>query len=309
MRVCLILLLLAAPLSAQRSYESAFGENTLAKCDLIVHAIAAAKRAKIGAAISVQLTLQEVLYGEEKSSEVTAIYTDASLLKEGESVEALFALKALAQNGFSLVGRPVTLASGDGEAKTKLAVCKAYIALERAEEGEARTKAFEDLLAADIEEGGYAGQNAAVELLLWVSRRPSLISKERYERFRRLLGAPNRALAERARKDVNLALQGMVEFSLKDDAFRSVRRGKSREERTEGGKRLEAYFKDHPRAFGNDDAVLAGILARDCQDGESATDRLSGLAEGIKQELKARKAEEEARRAKNDERVRHADGR
>lgn len=308
MRWFLIGLLMAAPLAAQRSYESAFGENTLAQCNLIVHAIAAAKRAKTGAATSVQLTLQEVLYGEEKSSEVTLLYTDTSLLKEGESVEALFALKALAQSGFSLIGKPVVMATGDTEARNKVAVCKAFIALEQMDEGDARTKAFEDLLAADLQEGGYAAENAGVELLLWVARKPSAISAERYERFKRILDGAGRGQSARAMKDVRLALQGMVELSLKDEAFRTVRRGKTREERVEGGKRLERFFKDHPRAFGNDDAILAAALARECKDGDVAATRLSDLAEGIKQDIKARKAGDEAKRAKADERVRHADG-
>ena len=306
--VLLLLMLLAAPLYAQRSYESAFGENTLGKCGLIVHAVAAAKRSKVGAAISVQLTVQEVLHGDEQSNEITLIYTDATLLKDGESVEALFALKALAQSGYSNVGRPVPMPSGDAEAKLKVAVCKSFVKLEAMDEGEDRTKAFEDLLAGDLAEGGYAGQNAAVELLLWVSRKPALVNKARFDRFRGILAENKSGLDKRAVKDVELALQGMVEFSLKDAAFKEVRRGKTREERIAGGKQLEAYFKDFPRAFGNDDAVLAGALAKDCKDGETAVDRLNELSEAIKRELKARKIEEEGKRTEGDERVRHAEG-
>lgn len=308
MRLWLLIVLLASPLFAERSYESAFGENTLAKCDLIVHAIAAAKRSKVGAAISVQLTVQEVLHGEEKSSEITLVYTDSTLLKDGESVEALFALKALAQSGYSNVGRPVPMPSGDAEAKLKVSVCKSFLALEKMEEGEARTKAFEDLLADDLTVGGYAGQNAAVELLLWVSRRPGQVTKTRFDRFKRLLAENKAVLDKRAQKDVELALQGMVEFALKDAAFKAVRRGKTREERIEGGKLVEAYFSEYPRAFGNDDAVLAGALAKDCKDGETSATRLSDLSDAIKRELKARKIEEEGKRSEGDERVRHAEG-
>ncbi len=309
MRAALLLLfVLAAPLCAQRSYESAFGENTLSKCDLIVHAIAAAKRSKAPGAISVQLTVQEVLHGEEKSSEITLIYSDATLLKEGESVEGLFALKALAESGYACVGRPVPMPSGDAEARAKVSVCKEFLALEKMEEGEARTDAFEDLLAADLAEGGYPGQNAAVELLLWVSRKPGQVSRGRYDRFKGILAENKSRLDKRAQKDVELALQGMVELQLKDASFRSIRRGKTKQARVEGGNELAAYFKDYPRAFGTDDAALADALAKECKDGETAKENLSDLAEAIRREIKARKIEEEGKRTEGDERVRHAEG-
>jgi hypothetical protein len=305
--VLLLLVILAAPLCAERSYESAFGENTLAKCDLIVHAIAAAKRVKIGAAVSVQLTVQEVLHGEEKSSEITLIYSDSTLLKEGESVEGLFALKTLADAGYSCIGRPIPMPSGDAEARTKVAVCKRFLALEEMEEGEARTDAFENLLASQIAQGGYPGQNAAVELLLWVSRKPGQVSKARYDRFKGVLAESKSILDKRAQKDVELALQGMVELQLKDASFRSIRRGKTKQERMEGGKELAGYFEDYPRAFGTDDASLADALAKECKDGDTARDNLSTLAESIRREIKARKIEEEGKRTEGDERVRHAE--
>jgi hypothetical protein len=304
----LLMFLLAAPLCAERSYESAFGENTLAKCDLIVHAIAAAKRSKAGGAISVQLTVQEVLHGDEKSTELTMLYSDSTLLKEGESVEGLFALKALADSGYSSVGRPVPMPSGDAEANAKVSVCKEFLALEKMEEGEARTKAFEDLLATDIAEGGYPGQNAAVELVLWVSRKPGQVNKARFDRFRGILDAAKSSLDKRAKKDVELALQGMVELQLKDLSFKAVRRGKTKQERVDGGNEVAAYFKEYPRAFGNDDAVLADALAKDCKDGETARDVLTDLAEAIRREIKARKLEKEGERTDGDEHVRHAEG-
>lgn len=306
--VLLLCLVLAAPLCAERTYESAFGENTLAKCDLIVHAIAAAKRSKAPGAISVQLTVQEVLHGEEKSTEITLIYSDTTLLKENESVEALFALKAMADNGYSCVGRPVPMPSGDAEARAKVSVCKEFLALEKMEEGEARTEAFENLLAADLIEGGYPGQNAAVELLLWVSRKPGQVSKARYDRFKGILAENKNHLDARAQKDVELALQGMVELQLKDAAFRAIRRGKNKQARVDGGNELAAFFKDYPRAFSADDAALCDALAKDCQDGDTARDNLSDMAEAIRREIKARKLEEEGKRTPGDERVKHAEG-
>lgn len=309
MRVLLIALFFCGPLLAQaRVYESAFGENTLAKCDVILHATASAVRKSLGGAISVDLTVQDVIWGEEKAKEVKLIYTDKTLLKEGESVEGLFALKALAGQGYSPVGRPVALSSGDGERSSKIAVCRAFIELEQQEAGEDRLRAFEDLLAYHLSLGGYPGRNAAVELMLWVARKPGQVTRARFDRFKTLLASARQALDNRTRQDVQLALQGMVETRLKNDCFREARRGKAKADRVKAIAELAEFVKEYPRAFVEADAKLADAMAKECQDGETARTALEDLASEIRRELRARQIEEEARRAEEEERVRHAQG-
>lgn len=307
----LILFLLAAPVLSQeapRAYESAFGENTLSKCELIVHAVASATRKSVGAAVAVDLTVQEVIYGTEKATELKLLLTDSTILKQGEAVEALFALKPLAERGYSLIGKPVVTSGNDGEKSAKIAVCRAFIELESSEAGEARTTAFEDLLALHLDEGGYPAQNAAVELLLWVARKPALVSRARFDRFRTIAAAAKARLDERSRQDVELALAGMVETRLKDKAFRDVRRGKTNAERLKGGSDLAEYFRDYPRAFVESDATLAEALAKVSVDGETARQALIDLGADIRRELRARKIEEEGKRESEAERVRHATG-
>ncbi|KAA0218190.1 hypothetical protein EDM80_01380 [bacterium] len=309
MRPLLLALLCCGSLLAQeRSYESAFGENTLARCDVILHATASAVRKSLGGAISVDLTVQDVIWGEEKAREVKLIYTDKTLLKERESVEGLFALKVMAGQGYSPVGRPVVLSDSDGERSSKFAVCRAFIELEQQAAGEERLKAFEDLLAYHLSLGGYPGRNAAVELMLWVARKPGHVTRERFDRFKALLAASSQALDNRTRQDVQLALQGMVETRLKNDCFREARRGKAKADRVKAVTQLAEFVKDYPRAFVEADAKLADALAKECQDGATARTALEDIASEIRRELRARQIEEEARRAEEEERVRHAQG-
>src|SRR5690606_34256128 len=109
----LAILLLAAPLAA--AHESNFGRVILANCDLVVQGVASATRVEMKASVRVELAIESVLYGEQKQTDIVVFYNDPALLKKGEAVRGLFALKKLAEGGFNIVGKPVLTPAGDVE--------------------------------------------------------------------------------------------------------------------------------------------------------------------------------------------------
>jgi hypothetical protein len=299
-RAMLISLLLGcAALAAQdppRGYESNFGEVILASSDLIIQGTAGASRSRVAGAWRAEVTVEQVLYGECKANEVRVFYSDEGVLKKGEAVPALFALKRMAEGGFSMVGRPVALPDAALERETRLRVCREFVALEKNAPGEERTRLYENLVALHIAEGGYAAQNAAIELMFWVKRRPHEVTRERFDRFSKARANADRLLDTRTRADLDLALSGMVETRIKDLSFKQARRSEKAADRLAAVKDLAVLVEKHGSAFTDADARLADAMAREAGQGDEIKRELTDLARSIRAVVAARKAERESRR-------------
>ncbi|MCC6575497.1 MAG: hypothetical protein IT462_17095 [Planctomycetes bacterium] len=297
-RLLVFILLLAAPLCAAeakpRVWESNFGEAILANCDIVVLGVAAAQRLQINGATSVEITVQEVLYGEEKATTISVLLSDTGVLKREAAVEGLFALKRIAGKGYSLVGKPEEAASGDQERDMKLSVAQAFIALEAEEAGAKRTQAYLDLLARHLLQGTYTAQNAALELKLWVQRRPELVTREIFDRFVKLHSEMGVAKSK-IRADLFWALTLMVERKIKNDEFRQARRGKTTADKGKAIDALVALRENYTAAFGEADARLCDALAKDDSYSDAQVSSLTKLADAIRAEL--RRLEEERKRA------------
>ncbi len=289
-----------APLSAQpadapkaRTWESNFGQVILANSDVIVLGVAAAKRSQVAGATAVEITVQDVVSGEEKAATITVVLSDPGVLKKDAAVEGLFALRRMAGSGYRLVGKPEEAPSGDRERDLKLAVTREFIALEKLDEGEARTEAFLSLVQAHLQRETHAAQNAGLELKLWVRRKPELISREIFNRFVRAHEELARGPAK-ARNDVFWAVTWMVELKIKGEEFRNARRGKTAAEKTQAVDALTGLRETYPEAFDEADARLCEGLAKDEGFNASQAGKLTDLAAAIRAELRRR---EEARRA------------
>lgn len=304
--VTLLLVLLATPLCAE--YESNFGRVILAESDLIVQGVAGAQRLRVGSALKVQITVEEVLYGEEKARELTVFFTDENLIPKDKAVRALFALKRVAQGGCNIIGKPVLTPESDVEEQDKLSVVREFVKLERQAEGEERTKQFYELLLKHVERGGYYAQNAAVELMFLVQNRGSTITQERFDGLVAARENSNSRHTTKTRTDLDLVQQGMVEVRIKGLKFKAARRGEKSADRRSAATELKTLVASYPRAFTLEDAKLAEAIA-DASTDERLADSLRDTAKEIRQQIAVR---EVAERAKNDEaerRIKHAEGR
>jgi hypothetical protein len=287
-RLIALLVIFAGPLTA--AYESNFGRVILAESNLVVQGVAAAKRTKLRASVKVELTIETVLHGEEAATDVTVYYTDPESLGE-EAVRALFALKALADGGYSLVGKPVLTPVGDPEEADKLRVAREFIALEDEAETEARADAFWDLLIDHVNLGGYPAQNAAVELMYIARNRGGLITEERFDQVITAREAAASRLTKQSKEDLKLACQGLVEAKVKTLKFKHVRRDEKAADRREAANALTRLQADYPRAFTEEDAKLCDALQEVGED-TRLHDTLGELARAIRAEIKQREQEE-----------------
>ncbi|MCB9933596.1 MAG: hypothetical protein H6841_09260 [Planctomycetes bacterium] len=302
-RLIAILLLCAAPLCA--AYESNFGRVILANSDLVVHGVASATRVEMRSSTKVELTIESVLHGDEKQTEVFLFYNDPDLLKKGEAVRGLFALKKLAEGGYSLVGKPVLTPAGDAEEADKLRVARAFIALENEAEGEGRTARFWELLVEHLKLGGYPAQNAAVELMFVARDRGTIITEQRFDDVVAARDSALNRLTKQTKEDLKLACQGMVEAKVKNAKFKRVRRGKDKSEQRQAAEDLSSLQVDYPRAFTEEDAKLADALGKDSDD-THLNEKLNELAKAIRAEIRIREAAERDKAREAGERVKHA---
>ncbi|MBX3458419.1 MAG: hypothetical protein KF696_00475 [Planctomycetes bacterium] len=286
-RWLLVVLLCATPLCAE--YESNFGRVILSQCDLIVQGVAAAKRTRVVGGTKAELTVQSVLYGETKLREISAFYTDANLLKKDEAVRAMFALKKMADSGYSIVGKPVLTPESEPESVAKVDVCKAFVALERQEQGSERTGAFWDLLIAHIRQGGYPAQNAAVELMYIARDRGSIITEERFQQVQDARADARKALLRQTQDDLALASQGMVEARVKTLKVTRIRRGEKQQDRRDAADELAKLVETYPRAFTESDAKLLDATAAESDDAR-LKDKLAEISKRIMHEVRMREA-------------------
>lgn len=290
-RTLLLLLLCAAPLCAE--YESNFGRVILSQCDLIVQGVASAKRTRVGGGTRAEITIEQTLYGETKLRELSAFYTDRNLLKADEAVRALFALKQMADGGYSIVGRPVVTPEGDAESPAKLDVCKAFIELEAKESGDARTQAFWDLLTGHVKQGGYPAQNAAVELMFIARDRGAIITEDRFDKLQQAREQGRKALLKQTQDDLALASQGMVEARIKKLKLTRVRHGEKQQDRRDAADALYKLVETYARAFTESDAKLIDAIAADSDD-QWLKDKLAATSKLVMHEVRMREARKRA---------------
>jgi hypothetical protein len=293
--IALMLALTAGAAPAQIA-ESNFGRVILSQADLIVLGVASATRTRRGGAAVVEISVEQTFHGREPAGAGISLFlTDPSALPADKALRGLLALKRVAEGGYTLVGRPVDVAESDPDAEDKLAVLRAFLALEGLPEGEPRTRAFWNMLLRHVRTGGYPAQNAAVELLFIARDRRDMISEERFDELRKALADAARVMTTRTRDDIKLALQGMVEARVKNLKFRTVRRSSDAEARRAAVGDLAELLKEFPRAFLRQDAELAELLARDSQD-ERLARALRELALDIHREVQFQEARERAER-------------
>jgi hypothetical protein len=291
---CLLILLFSAPLAAQ--HESNFGRVILANSDLIVDAVASATRTRVHSGFRVELTVQEVLHGESERRDLALFYTDEKLLKKDEAVRGLYALRRLSGGGFSLVGKPVFTPESQRSSDDKRRVCVEFIALEAQEAGDERTEAFFRMLTRHIRDGGYAAENAAVELMFVARDRGTVITEERFNNVVNARLEALRLISEQGRDDLKLAEQGMVEARIKGLKLRKARRAETDDERRTAADELLDLVKEYPRAFTDSDANLVQAMAADAEDSQLRA-RLTELERAIRAEIRIREAREGDSRA------------
>jgi hypothetical protein len=301
-RFTLLLVLFACPLAA--AYESNFGRVILGQCDVIVQGVAAAKRTKLRASIRVELTIENVLYGKEDANDVSVYYTDPDTLTD-EATRGLFALKTMSDGGYTLVGKPVLTPAGDAEEADKLRVAREFVALEADVEGVERTADFWAMLVRHIKLGGYAAQNAVVELMFIARDRGTTITEKRFDEVVAAREAGTSRLTKQTREDMRLACQGLVEARVKSLKFKRVRREEKRDDKRAAANELTLLQKDFPRAFTEDDAKLCEALKAASTD-ERLNETLSELAREIRATVKAREQEERDKAAETRKRIEHA---
>lgn len=302
-RFLVILLLFAAPLAAE--YESNFGRVILAESDLIVQGVASAKRTRAGGALRVEVAVQEVIHGDTARSELSVYYTDREMLEEQQAVRALFALKELSDGGYSIVGKPVLTPEDDPEEDDKLRVARDFVNLEEEPADEKRTDRFWSTLNNHIRMGGYAAQNAAVELMFVARDRRGIVTVERFDDAVKARDAAVAVLTGQTRKDLKLAFQGLVEARVKDLKFRVVRRGDDNDEKRRAADELRKLMEDYPRAFTERDALLCDALVKAGKD-DVLNGKLRGLAREIRAAERIREAEQKAKNKEARDRIKRA---
>ncbi len=285
-RYITLLLLLSGPLCAEA--ESNFGRVILDKSDAIVLAVASAKRVKIRAAVQVQLTISETLYGDELGNTVSLFFNDQSVLKKGVAVRALFALKKLATGGYKLVGKPVLTPESGAESAEKIRVAKEYIELEAEEKGKDRVKSFWDMLIGHVKAGGYTAENAAIELMYIARDRPRTITLLRFDAVLEAEETAKGNLTRRAKADLRLARKGMVEGRIKQLRYKEIRRGKKKQDKRSGADALLKLIDDYSLAFDKKDLALINAMAVDTDD-EVLKGKLLKCSQEIALDLAARK--------------------
>lgn len=301
-RLILLAMLFAAPLSA--AHESNFGRVILSKSDLIVHGVASAERTRVGGAFRVEVVVQDVIYGETERDDLSVFYSNRELIEDG-AVEGLFALANVGEGGGKLVGKPVVIKEGDPEKDLKIRVARDFVKLEGKAEGDERTADFWRLLVEHIRHGGYAAQNAAIELMFVARDRGSIITEERFDDVIAARDDVAMGLPKDAKSDLKLALQGLVEARVKRLKFMRVRRGDNEEERREAADELLALMGDYPRAFLERDAGLCDAL-KGATDDRVLKLKLDDLASDIREAVRAREAEENEDAARKRRRIEHA---
>lgn len=304
--VLLALALCGCALPAAK-YESNFGRVILARCDLIAMGVVSAVRKQVGAAIKAEFTIQDVIFGAEDQKSVIIIYHDRKLLKEGESVRGMYALKSMAGSGYSIVGKPMIIPESDAEGEDKVAVARAFVELEARLAGKKRVQAFVDLLLDHIRTGGYWARNAAIELIFLVQNRVGLVNRDRFDLFRKARTTALKRLDRQTKQDLNLAFQGMVESRMKRLAYKKIKRGKTAKERLEGVKELEGYLEEYPRAFSSEDVEYCEAVLEELK-GASLKSRVAELARDIDESVLALKKQAGKREKAERKRVRHAKG-
>jgi len=292
MRAALLLLLLAPCLGAAE-HESNFGRVILAKCDIIVHGVASAQVTRIGGSHRVEITVERTLHGDFNRAELSMHFLERALLPEGEAVRGLFALKRIGGDGFELVGKPVLMKTGDVEEAEKIAVCRAFLAIEAMPAGADRTDAFWRLLLRHVREGGYPGQNAAIELVFVGRDRVLMVTEERFEELREVIGLARGRLTRQTQEDLRLAMQGMVEGRIKTLKLRRVRRAEAANDRRAAVIELRALVDEFPRAFGNADADLMDAM-REREQNDRVARELGEVAALVRLKVREREARERA---------------
>ena len=305
LRLVMIFALFAVPLAAE--YESNFGRVILAGSDVILQGVASATRDRVGTSRKVQLTVETVLYGDEKKQEVIVYYADPDALASDEAVRGLFALKRVATGGYNLVGKPVLTPTGDPEESDKRRVARDFIALEAQPESAERTADFWSQLIDDLKVGGYAAQNAAIELMFVARDRGSIITEEYFEQVIGAREAANNRYTKQTREDLALACQGLVEARVKSLKFKKVRRGDSNKEKRGAASELATLQDTYPRAFDEEDAKLCDALV-DVSDDSRLQDTLKELARSIRTDIRIRNEEERAKAAETRKKIQHAGG-
>ncbi len=298
-------LLLAAPAFAE--YESNFGRVILGKSDLIVQGVASAKRTKAGDLTRVEVSVEQTLHGTAPVADIQVFLNDPGVLKKDQAVRGLFALKAMSSGGYTLVGKPTLTPDGDAEERDKLRVVREFLNLEAAAEGKERTAAFWTLLHQHIRDGGYAAQNASVELMFVARDRSGIITEDLFNSTVGAIDASTRVLTKQTQSDLKLALQGMVEARVKDLKFRKVRRADKAADRRAVLDELKTLQDKYPRAFVDADAKLCDALAESEKDA-TAKAALEGLARAIRVVEALRKAEAESKEAEARGKIEHAGG-
>lgn len=302
-KLFLILLLAACPLSA--AHESNFGRVILAQCDLIVQGVAAAKRTKLRASIRVEMTIETVLHGKQDATEVSVYFTDPDYLDD-EAVRGMFALKAMSDGGYTLVGKPVLTPVGDAEESDKLLVAREFIALEADTEGAERTADFWAMLLRHINLGGYAAQNAAVELMYVARNRGEIITEKRFDDVVAAREAATSRLTKQTREDMRLAIQGLVEAKVKGLKFKRVRREEKSADKRAAANELSKLQQDYPRAFTESDAKLCEALQAASKDSR-LNETLDELALEIRAGIKAREQEDREKAEEVRKKIEHAE--
>lgn len=263
-RWLVILVMFAAPLLA--GYESNFGKVILAKSDVIVLAVASAKRTKIRAGERMELTVAETLYGNKVPNTVSLFTNSPNLLKRGEAVRALFALSKMSGGGFKLVGKPVLTPDGAAESDEKIEVAKEYIAMEKLAPGAERTKVFWSMLFRCVRSGGYSAEDAAIELLYVAKNSPQAITQERFESAIDAEAAAVGKLTKQAQADLKLARKGMVEVRIKDLRYKAIRRGKTKQDKRTAAGTLLDLIEEYPRAFDKSDLEMIEAMTTSSDD-------------------------------------------
>lgn len=301
-KLLFVLLLIAAPLAAER--ESNFGRVILDNCDVIVQGVASATRTQVGAAERVEVSIETVLYGEEKQTDISVYYSDHKELGAG-AVRALFALDRLSDGGYNLVGKPVATPHDDPEGDSKLLVCRAFIQLEKEEAGAKRVEAFWTMLSDHILMGGYAAQNAAVELMFVARDRGSIITLARFDMMVSVRDNALNRLTKETQADLILAFQGLVEAKVKNLKFKSIRRGEDNKEKREAARDLNDLQSKYPRAFSEDDAKLCDALLEISKDAV-LDDKLKELSRNIRADVQEREREDRRKEADARRKIDHA---
>ncbi len=287
--------------AAEAKHESIFGRALMKNSDVIVLGVVSATQNIAGTRYSRELTIEKVLDGKEKRESLILFFSDKDLFEKDKAVRGIFALKKTAPASADSVGRPVKVPEDDFEEDAKLRIVKEFIAMENLPAGVTRTKTYIDLLFSHLADGGWPAENAAIEFLFLVRDRRKLVTVDLYKRLIRARKSALGKLTQRARDDIKLVLQGMVERKIKSTYFKTVRdpvdtkakpkeQKKQRQNRRDAATELQALQKEYPRAFTRSDMLLARAMAKVEKD-DLVKDDLERIAAAIQRDLDLRKSD------------------